>query len=187
MKTERNVTIFLKAFNVGAILTLLSLVGILMTSETLIHYLIVLVMILINGLVIGLVTQHLLYHMTVTRNMVYSFLQAKDKLPPKLLKMRDYNVHETLMMMAGIKMNLKRNLLCASCLMGLLVLSLMLPITYSLVKEAGVVWFTVLWSLFILGRATLRFIILMNNTRFLTLKMDQFFNQYEFNAHPVLK
>ncbi len=187
MKTEKNMTIFLKAFNLGAFLTLISLIEILMTSETIVHYMIVLIMVLINGLIVGIVTQYLLYHLTITRNMVYSFLQAGDKLPPKLLNMRQNNVTETLMMMVGIKANLKRNLIYSGCLIALLVLSLMLPITYILVQGTHLLWFTVAWSLVIFARMMLRFSILMNNTRFITLKMNQFFDQYEFKSYPILK
>ncbi len=179
MQTEKSSVIFLKAFNTGAFLTLISTLQLLMTSQSVIHYIMVLVMILTNGIVIGLVTQFLRFQMTVTRNMVHAFVQADGHIPPKLLKMRHNNVKETLLMMVGIQANLQKNMMIAGGLMILLMLSIMLPISYSFIKDANTLFFTVGWSLWIFGRSALRFGILLNNTRFLSLKMTQFHRQYQ--------
>ncbi|HAX71966.1 MAG TPA: hypothetical protein DCY20_00425 [Firmicutes bacterium] len=180
MKNPKDISTFLNGFNLGAILTMISMLDVLLKSQNKLEFFVVLFMISINGVVIGIVTQYVLIHSNITRNMVYTFLKSKDKIPTKLLNMRNGHIEKTLKMMAGIRFNIKKNLIILFGLLLLLMLSLCLPILYSYQQASRFVYFGIFWSVLVLLRTMLRSTILINNSRYLVYKMDILFAFYEF-------
>ena len=69
MKNPKSFTTFLEGFNLGAILALISLGGAFLNSQTIQIYSLILILIVTNGIVVGVVRQYLLIQLTLTKNM----------------------------------------------------------------------------------------------------------------------
>ncbi|MGL4336628.1 MAG: hypothetical protein ACRCST_07020 [Turicibacter sp.] len=179
MNNPKELSTFLRSFNLGAILTTLSISDILFLSQDKTIFFAILFMVIVNGAVIGVVMQYILIHTNITRNMVYAFINSKNQIPEKLLKMRHHNLDETLKMMRNIQLNVKKNVLILMGLFILLILSLFLPIAYGVSMGSKLVIFSIIWSVAFLARILLKSMIFINNSRYLVLKMDIIFKQYQ--------
>lgn len=183
MKNPRNISTFLSGFNTGAILTTISVADILFLSQDSKRFFAILVMVIINGAVIGVVMQYILIHTNITRNMVFSFINAEHKIPKRLLKLRDGNIGETLKMMSHIQLNIKKNLFVLVGLIILVLLSLCLPIAYGIKMNSNFVIFSIGWSVLLCSRIIIRALIYINNSRYLIIKINHIFDDYQFNLN----
>ena len=173
MNTKQSTLIFLRAFNTGTCLTLISMVELLMKSESHTQYIAIFMMILVNGLVIGLVTQFLSFQNTVTRNLLRTFLKAKRDVPTRLLRLKNYDMASALYLIEQIKFRTRRHMIVGISLLFLLAFSLLLPILYSWKHQGYLTIFIMCWSSLILGRCYLRLTILLNHSRCLIKRTEK--------------
>lgn len=186
MKNPKAFSTFLGGFNMGTFLSLISLFDVLITRGTFREYFIVLMMILINGTVIGVVLQFLLIHMNLTNNMRKSFYIAGDKIPKRLLEMRGNEISKTLELMAGISIRVKNNLFILCSLIFLLLLTLLLPILYSYKCNSKMFLFNIGWTTILLLFVFRLVWITWKNSQYIRTKISELLDAHHFN-HIQLK
>jgi hypothetical protein len=180
-ENPKKLTTFLSGFNVGTFFTLISLLEVLMTRPSFGEYFIILAVILVNGIVIGVVNQYLLIHIHLTKNMGRAFYYAGEKIPKRLLEMRDNNIEKTLELMVGIYSRVKLNLMILVCLIFLLILSLGLPIVYCYCFESKMFLFNIGWSMTLLVYMVILVWMMVKNSRYVQFKINGLLDIYEFN------
>lgn len=185
MKNPKSFQTFLEGFNWGTFLSLVSLGGVLMKSSTIQVYSFIIVLIITNGLVIGVVRQYLLIQLTLTKNMKNAFMESENHIPSRLLQMRSYKLKETLALLVGISARLRLNLCGAGTLMILIILSLCLAPLYMYRIQSNMIIFTIGWSVLCLLYLIKLIVPLFQNCHYLQrqiaylLQINQY-NQSEF-------
>ncbi len=146
MKNPKSFLTFLEGFNLGTFLSLISLLGILMTSRSIQLYSFIIILILTNGMVVGVVRQYVLIQLTLTSNMGVAFKQSKNQIPNRLLEIRNHKKSDALTLLVGISTRLRLNMCMLALLMTLLILSLMLPVIYSYRLGSNMMILSIVWS-----------------------------------------
>lgn len=185
MKNPKSLTTFLEGFNLGTILSLISLGGVLLNSQTIQIYSLILILIVTNGVVVGVVRQYLLIQLTLTKNMTRSFKQSKNQVPSRLLEMRNYKLADTLKLLVGISARLRMNMCGVVALMLLLVLTLLLPIIYTYRFASNMTMFSLIWS-FVFLIYTFKIIGEINqNYHYLQNQITYLLEIHQFNRSEV--
>ena len=180
MNNPKSFATFLEGFNVGTILSLIILGSILLKSQSVQAYSLILILILTCGGVIGVVRQYLLIQLTIMKNMSHSFKCSQNQIPKRLLEMKNNKLLDTLHLLVGISLRLRMNMGGVIFLTILLVMTLFLPTLYTYYFSSKMMIVSLIWNMgFIIytfkmvGEIKKNYYYLQNQTTYL-LEINQF-------------
>ncbi len=140
MKNPKSFTTFLEGFNLGTILSLILLGSILLSSQSIQAYSLILILILTCGVVIGVVRQYLLIQLTLMKNMSHSFKRSQNQIPKRLLEMKNNKLLDALHLLAGISLRLRMNMGGVALLTVLLLMTLFTYYFSSKMLIVSLIW-----------------------------------------------
>ena len=147
MKNPKSFTTFLEGFNLGTILSLILLGSILLSSQSIQAYSLILILILTCGVVIGVVRQYLLIQLTLMKNMSHSFKRSQNQIPKRLLEMKNNKLLDALHLLAGMSLRLRMNMGGVALLTVLLLMTLFLPTVYTYYFSSKMLIVSLIWNL----------------------------------------
>ncbi|MDO4925013.1 MAG: hypothetical protein Q3980_05065 [Turicibacter sp.] len=181
MKNPKSFSTFLDGFNLGTFLSLLSLVTLLMQSPTIQEYMFIMSLIVITGIVVGIVRQYLLIQLTLTKNMKHAFMNSGNRIPSRLLEMRNHKLTDALNLLVGISARLKINMYLSGLLMLLLVLTLLLPTIYSYRIASKILIFSSIWSVVFIINAIKMIFEVSQNCHYLQCQISHLLELHQFS------